>query len=140
MVKSETLLREASRDGIDLYTVPLPACGACSVLLPDGSCAIGIDTAPAPDALRRVQLAHELGHCKRGAFYNLYSPFDIRSRHERRADEWAIRRLVPLSALKKAAKRGIIEAWEIAEEFGVTVQFAQKAIDYYRECENEKSE
>ena len=32
-------------------------------------------------------LAHELGHCEYGGFYNRYSQFDIRAKAERRADK-----------------------------------------------------
>jgi len=41
------------------------------------------------DVVELYQLAHELGHCECGAFYNRYSPFDLVGKHERRADCWA---------------------------------------------------
>lgn len=33
-------------------------------------------------------LAHELGHCEYGGFYNRHSKYDIRAKAERRADKW----------------------------------------------------
>ena len=36
-----------------------------------------------------VAIFHEIGHCETGSFYNPYSPFEVRKKHENRADEWA---------------------------------------------------
>ena len=127
---SEKLLDLAARRGVPVYDFPLPANVCCEVQL-DGACAVGIDFAKATEAERTVMLAHGLGHCVRGEFYNLYSPYDVRKKHERRADEWAIRKTVPYSKIKKAVRRGESEPWQIAELFGVTVPFAEKALRYW---------
>ncbi len=79
-----------------------------------------------------VHLAHELGHCITGSFYNVHSPLDIRGKHERRADEWAIKKLIPEAALDQAVKNGYIEAWDLAELFNVTEPFIKKAICFYK--------
>ncbi len=78
----------------------------------------------------KVKLAHELGHCVTGSFYNRYSALDIRSKHERRADKWAIKKLIPINELKKACKI-CTNRYELSEHFGVTEDFMQKALDYY---------
>ncbi len=80
----------------------------------------------------KVHLAHEMGHCVTGSFYNIYSPLDIRQRHENRADRWAIKRLIPRKHLIEAFKEGITEIWELAEYFEVTEGFMRKAIEYYK--------
>ena len=37
-----------------------------------------------------MKLAHELGHCCTGSFYNQWATADCRRRHENVADKWAI--------------------------------------------------
>ena len=73
-------------------------------------------------------LAHELGHCETGSFYNIYSKLDIRAKHENRADKWAIKKLIPQDELKEAINCGYIELWELAEYFEVTYELMEKAI------------
>lgn len=127
---SEKLLSLAKRKGVRVIDFPLPETGCCEVLI-DGSCAVGIDPHVSTEAERTVMFAHGLGHAEKGAFYNLYSPYDVRAKHERRADEWAIRKTVPLSRIKKEIRQGSTEPWQIAEAFGITVPFAEKALKYY---------
>ncbi|MBQ7475534.1 MAG: ImmA/IrrE family metallo-endopeptidase [Clostridia bacterium] len=129
---SEKLIDLAGRRGIGVYEFPLPLTGCCEVCL-DGACAVGIDPHVGTEAEKTVMLAHGLGHCLRGEFYNVYSPYDVRAKHERRADEWAIRKILPYGKIKKAVRRGETEPWQIAELFGVTVPFAEKALRYYFE-------
>ena len=103
-----------------------------SVQLCDGSCAIGMDERVTDGGTQeRVHLSHELGHCLTGSFYNIYSNADLRQRHENRADKWAIRRLIPVSALDDAIAAGHTELWDLAEFFGVTESFLKKAICLY---------
>lgn len=80
----------------------------------------------------REALAHELGHCEYGGFYNRYSRYDIRAKAERRADKWAFARLVPYGRLMQAVRHGITEVWELAELFDVSCEFMQRAIAYYK--------
>ena len=77
-------------------------------------------------------IAHEIGHIETGAFYNIYSPLDIRSRHEERADRKAIDTLVPWGELFEAFQCGIREKWELAEYFDVPEALIVKAVGYYR--------
>ena len=81
----------------------------------------------------RVKLAHEIGHCKTGSFYNMYAKLDIRAKHERRADKWAIKKLIPRDKLINAYKNGICDNSELAEHFGITEDFLQTALKYYNE-------
>ena len=80
----------------------------------------------------REALAHELGHCEYGGFYNRYSKYDIRAKAERRADKWAFAKLVPYGRLMQAVRHGIAEVWELAELFDVSCEFMQRAIAYYK--------
>lgn len=79
-----------------------------------------------------MHLAHEIGHCETLAFYNAYSPLEIREKHEARADRWAVSKLVPVGELTEALKHGINEIWALAEHFDVTEDFMRKAIKIHR--------
>ena len=124
---SDELIEEAEEAGYEVMLADLRENGSCSVMLEDGECVIGLDGGVHAEPERRVMIAHELGHCVTGSFYNVYAVDDVRGKHERRADEWAVRRLIPRRAFLRAVRLGAREAWQIAEEFGVTVRFAEKA-------------
>jgi len=83
-------------------------------------------------AMEKVCLAHELGHCTTGSFYNIYSKLDIREKHEKRADKWAIGELVPKPAFIKALEDGYDNVYSLAEYFGVTPDFMQKTVELYK--------
>ena len=105
---------------------------ALSLMDEDGSCFIAID----PDKIHdetdeRSKLAHELGHCATGAFYNRHSNFDCRQKHENKADKWAVLQLIPVEELDEAIAAGHTEIWDLAEHFGVTEDLARKAVCYY---------
>ena len=82
-------------------------------------------------AEERVCLAHEMGHFETMSFYNMYSPLDVRGKHERRADRWAIEKLVPKKDYVAALKNGYTELHELAEYFGVTEEFMKKVAEFY---------
>lgn len=79
-----------------------------------------------------VCLTHEIGHYETGSFYNIHTPYDIRRKHEVRADRWAIKKLVPKDELAEAIECGITEPWELADYFEVTEEFVKKACEYYK--------
>lgn len=76
-------------------------------------------------------LAHEIGHCETGSFYNIYSPFDLRAKCERRADKRAIEILMPYEEVYLALQRGCRNVFSLAKQFEVTEDYARKAIDLY---------
>ena len=119
----------ADKDGIAVDYISCPECGSMSLLL-DGNCYIGIDKNVESDK-ELVCFAHELGHCETGAFYNRYSKFDVISKHEYKADKWAVQRLMPVEELLSAVEKGYTEAWELAEYFGVTEDFVRRAYEIY---------
>ena len=129
----DTLYQFADRNGIDVDWLPMRKASSLSVQLPDGSTAIAIDMmSVGSTASHKCGLGHELGHCMTGSFYNRNTPYDIVARHEKRADKWAIRRLVPLTELKAAILAGYTQVWELAEQFDVTEDFMRKAICLYK--------
>lgn len=78
-------------------------------------------------------LAHELGHCEYGGFYNYHSPFELQSRCEAKANRWAYLSVLPLDEIKDALHSGIENIWELADHFGVTPDFMKSCIKFYVE-------
>ncbi len=106
---------------------------ALSTMDSDGHCYVAIDPSKvASTADEKTKLAHELGHCATGAFYNVFSPFDSRQRNENRADKWAIKKLIPEDELEDAVSQGYTEIWELADFFTVTEDLMRKAVSLYR--------
>ena len=127
------LYEYAEKQNIEIVSLATRKVQCMSMMDEDGDCGIGINPFMLEsEADEKVKLAHELGHCETGAFYNMYAPLDIRAKHEHRADKWAIKKLVPKDELKQACK-SCRNRFELAEYFGVTEDFMQKALDYYRQ-------
>ena len=97
----------AQQQNIEVLSFSLPESGSMSILMENGSCVIGMD-----DSIRdgssqeRVHLAHEIGHCVTGSFYNIHAAVDCRQRHENRANKWAISQLIPVEELDDAIAMG----------------------------------
>lgn len=132
MTDLSKLYQIAAQENIEIDCFELRNREALSLMDEDGLCYIAID----PYRLRstndeRVKLAHELGHCTTGSFYNIYATTDQRQRHENRADKWAITQLIPMEDLDEAISDSCTQIWELAERFGVTEDFMKKAICYY---------
>lgn len=126
----------AEEEHIEIFAFSLPATSSVSTMELDGTCYIGIDPFEIDSYAQEAQhLAHELGHCITGSFYNKYSNCDIRARHEYKANKWAIKKLIPQDELEAAVNSGLTELWELAEYFNVPVSFMQKAVEYYKEQE-----
>lgn len=127
------LYQLADAEHIPVYSFDLPQTHSLSLMNNDGSCAVAID----PFGLNstkdeKIRLAHELGHCVTGSFYNRYSDFDIKAKSEYKADKWAIKKLIPKDELQAAFEQGYTEPWNLAEYFNVTEEFIIKAVNYYR--------
>ena len=118
---------------IGVYWFDLGAAESLSLQMEDGSCAIAMDPWRLPTvADETVKLAHEMGHCETGAFYNRYAARDVRQKHENRANKWAYKKLIPEDELENAVRQGYHEPWELAEYFGVTEAFLRGALEFYR--------
>lgn len=83
-------------------------------------------------AEEKAYLAHELGHCMTGTFYNTEVKLHMRAKYETKANRWAIKTLIPLEKLKQAIQSGRCQTWELAEYFDVPEFFIRQAIEYYR--------
>lgn len=125
------LYAHAQRRNIDVDWVPMRRATSLSVPLGDGY-AIALDPWKMGSvAQETVCLAHELGHCETGSFYNRYAKLDVRQRHENRADKWAILHLIPAAELDAAIADGCDTIPALADRFGVTEPFVRKAVCWY---------
>ncbi len=132
MMELMDLYNVAEQEDVTVDCFELDAREALSVMDGDGTCFIAID----PMKLQSVQdekskLAHELGHCLTGSFYNRYAACDVRKKHENRADKWAIVQLIPRAELMAAMERGCSAPWELAELFDVNEDLVRKAMCWY---------
>lgn len=131
------LYAELHNEGACLFDRPLPfSAGAKSAVVEvDGAYGVFLDVDRLQDSAEEtVLVAHECGHIKTGATHRVASPLDLVCRHEERANRWAIRRLLPKDDLEAALRDGCTEPWQLAERFGVTVEFVRRALDYYAVC------
>ena len=121
----------AERRNIDVDWIPMRRATSLSVPLGDG---YAIALAPwtlGTIAQETVCLAHELGHCETGSFYNQYAALDVRQRHENRADKWAIQHLISVEELDEAVAEGCEDVPALSEHFGVTENLMRKAVCWY---------
>ena len=100
MIDLPALYDFAAQHSVGVYWFSLDATESLSYMDADGTCYIAMD----PWWLRtlaeeKTKLAHELGHCETGSFYNRYAKLDLRQKHENRADKWAIQHLIPVEEL-----------------------------------------
>lgn len=121
------LYEEAERNCITIYVGSLPVAKALSI---PGYVALDY-TLVGTVAEERVNTAHELGHCIRGAFHTKDSPDYIIRRCENKADRWAIRKLIPEDELRHAVSIGVTEPWDLADYFSVTQEFMELAMSFY---------
>ena len=121
----------AEKDDIIIINDKLTQCPSLSIM--DGNdCTIVIDYSKInSNSLHKVYIAHELGHCETGAFYNAYNYLDLCCRCEYKADKWAIKKLLPQEDVITALEKGYTEVWQLAEYFDVTEDLVKKAIWIY---------
>lgn len=128
-MKLEELYEIAESENIDIYAAALPLTQSMSFMDNDLNCYIGIDyNLIHSNADEKRKLAHEIGHCIKGAFYNRYSKLDIISKHEYSADKWACEKLLPKEEMQSAFENGYVEVWQLAEYFDVPEGLVKKAI------------
>ena len=127
MTLSELYERAAS-EGVEIDEVEMRELRAVS--FPEGW--IAIDRRRYEnDTEYKCDLAHELGHIETGSFYNIYSPFDLREKHEHKANKRAAEILMPLDEVRTALRRGYRTSWALAGWFDVTIEFAEMALGMY---------
>lgn len=126
-----SLYNYAEEIDVNIDTFKLHDVKSLAIRLEDYN-AIAIDENKFDDSADlKTSLAHELGHYATSSFYNVDNHLDVRSKHEYRADKWAMERLLPKDEMEEALECGIVEVWEIAEYFEVTEDLVKKAMWVY---------
>lgn len=80
-------------------------------------------------------LVHEYGHCMTGSTHPPYSPMDIISKHEYKADRKAVLDFLPINRMKTAIKEGCRTIYELSEYLDMPEPFVLKAIQHYNAME-----
>lgn len=125
----ESLYQQAHTSGIAVENFPMPKVLSTAVMV-DERYYIGIDRSRLETSIEEAEcLAHEIGHCETHSLYACGEK--ERKKSEKRAEEWAILRLVPKERFENACKNGCREVWEFAEELNITCAFAAKVMAYY---------
>lgn len=130
----DTLGLYALAESSDIPVIPfaLPETGSVSVDRGEAGCFIAMDERVlSPEREKKVRLAHELGHCMTGGFYNRYASRELRQKRENQADRWAIEKLISAEELDDAVAMGYTDLWSLAEHFGVTEAFMRKVVCWY---------
>ena len=78
-----------------------------------------------------IVTTHEYGHCMTGSTHPLYSPFDIISRHEYRANRRAILDFLPIEKIKEAINYGCKTPYEFSEYLEIPEAFVINAFEHY---------
>ena len=134
MIRLNELYNIAEKENIQIFSFALPLVSSVSMMDLKGNCSIGIDPFSIETyAEEKEHLAHELGHCITGSFYNIYSDCDVIAKAEYKADKWAIKKLIPEDEVRNAYEFGYTELWQLSELFGVPEEFMLKAVHYYKE-------
>lgn len=122
------LYERAAREGIEIDEVEMRELRAVS--FPEGW--IAIDRRKYRDDVEfKCDLCHEVSHIEVGAFYNIYSPYDLKEKCEHKANKRAVEILMPLYEVREALRRGYATSWALAEYFEVTQEFAEMAMGMY---------
>lgn len=130
-MRMNEMFRIAANAGIRVEYCRLPLNESVSAPDPNGDFILMDYSLLYASRQERVHMAHELGHCSTGSFYNRHTPFDVRQCHENRADKWAIAQLIPRNKLNRALSDGYTKIWSLAEYFNVTEEFMRKAVCWY---------
>ena len=131
----ETLQEDISNKGIFFVDTDSETSPAMSMRIKEYCAVFMNETVFSTSAEKAVVLAHELGHCETGAFYNPYTPLETKGRCEAKANRYAVRALVPLDELSRAmdACKTIdgVSLCDVAEYLQITESFLKTAIETY---------
>lgn len=136
ITKIERLYALAAKNNIPIDENCPESLISLSVKLPSGLRIISVCNSEKTSFTKLECLAHEMGHCITDSFYAGYSPLELRSKHETKANEWAVNEIIPFSALCKAVKCGNRELWQLAEYFNVSHRFVEGAIRIHEQKGN----
>ena len=128
MEKILTLYDELNSAGVRFYHWDLDDIQACTMEM-NGQYGVFMDFGNIhTSAEELVAVAHEGGHVSTGSTHKVSSPYDLVSKHEYKADKWAVQKLISADALDAAVAEGYTDIYSLAEHFNVTVPFMKKAV------------
>lgn len=125
----EKLLREAACLGIDVYEWDMPQ--RIKGLYGDG--VIIINKHVRSDVEKTCIMAEEMGHHHMTAGDILDQSSIANKKQEVKARRWAYSKLVPLQAIISAYQAGVRSRYELADYLGITEEFLEEAIRYYKQ-------
>lgn len=129
MTKLEILENEAKDENLDVVSYPFSSSRIKGIYC-DGTVAINknIDTTSEKSCI----LAEELGHYHT-TYGNIVSQSSVSDRkQELRARAWAYNKLIGITGIVEAYKRGCRSLYETADFLGVTELFLSEALLYYQ--------
>lgn len=131
----DKVYKKIQSNGIELIHFGLPNAKSVSIET-DGNYGIFINHKEIenPDEEFMV-VTHEYGHCMTGSTHPPYSPVDLVSRHEYRADRKAVLDFLPIDRIKSAIKYGCRTAYEFSDYLDVPEPFVLKAFQHYAAME-----
>ncbi|MBP3037947.1 ImmA/IrrE family metallo-endopeptidase [Bacillaceae bacterium Marseille-Q3522] len=124
----EKLLKEAASLGVQVYEKNLR--GQIKGLYSDN--VIWLNKSLSTNTDKYCTLAEELGHYHTSAGDILDQNSITNRKQEKRARNWAYKKLVPLNKIVQAHKQHVKNNYELAEFLGVTEQFLEEALERYR--------
>lgn len=125
----ETLIKLSEDENIEVVEIPLP--NKIKGLYSDD--VIAVNKNLNTNAEKACILAEELGHHYTSSG-NILNQSEISNRkQERRARAWGYKKLAGIIKLVNAYNDGIRNMYELSEYLGVTEDFVNEAIKYYRE-------
>lgn len=126
----EKLVQEATEDGITIESYRFQS-ERIKGLYCDGTVALNKDIAT--NAERACILAEELGHhyTATGNIIDLQDVSNIKQ--ERQGRIWAYDKLIGLNGIIKCFERRCLNRNDMAAFLGVTEEFLQEALDYYKQ-------
>lgn len=130
---NDDLYTYAENNCITLKNMYVPVVKSFAMLICGDEYIVMDEQAMENSAEERTHLAHELGHCETGAFYDVDAPEQVRSKAEAQATRWAVKKLIPKKEFEVLLKKGL-QRWELAEHYNVTEDFIQQAYHLYYEC------
>lgn len=127
----DKVYKKIQSNGIELMHFGLPNVKSVSVET-DGIYGIFINHKEIEDSNEEFMvITHEYGHCMTGSTHPPYSPVDLVSRHEYKADRKAVLDFLPINKIKAAIKYGCRNIYELSEHLDMPEQFVLKAFQHY---------
>ena len=127
----EQIYEIADNRGIAIYAFPMLELRAIS--LRGGHIAIDRSKFNS-DTDYKCTLAHEIGHCATGSFYDLHTSVPVKELIERQANRFAAELLVPFFKLVHAIHcLGIVVSRTLARMFDVTLEFIEMVLELYEQ-------